>query len=221
MIATILNIISISTIFIMLGSIYARFIKNTVMIKTLIGGVFSLGMSLLIFIFFNEHVIFAKYTTCINLSIVLILLIYMLAKASFLKQGHKILLFNVSRSGAILTLLFIAIAIAQIVSSIFLFIDTAYILSNFISYIFISILISSVILLPIYRFKLRTKFQKVIDIENKISGAFIVSVFFWSIYTILGINNSFRYFYSPIYNEIFIKDGFSFLTKNSDFRHIK
>ena len=88
------------------------------------------------------------------------------------------------------------------------------------SYIFVGILIFSVILLPIYGFKLKTKFQKVIEIENKISGAFIVSVFF-SIYTILGINNSFRYFYSPIYNEIFIKDGFSFLTKNSDFRHIK
>lgn len=68
--------------------------------------------------------------------------------------------------------------IAQIVSSIFLFIDTAYILSNFISYIFISILISSVILLLIYGFKLRSKFQKVIDIDNKISRAFIVSVFF-------------------------------------------
>ena len=81
------------------------------------------------------------------------------------------------------------------------------------SYIFVGILISYVILLPIYGFKLKTKFQKVIDIENKISGAFIISVFFWSIYTILGINNSFRYFYSPIYNEIFIKDGFSFLTK--------
>ena len=173
MIAVILNIISISTIFIMPGSIYARFIKNTLMIKTLIGGMFSLGISLLIFIFFNEYVVFAKYTTCINLSIVLILLIYMLTKASFLKQGYKILLFNVSRSGSILTLLFIAIVIAQIVSSIFLFIDTAYILSNF-----ISIIISSVILLAIYGFKLKTKFQKVIDIENKISGAFIVSVFF-------------------------------------------
>lgn len=72
------------------------------------------------------------------------------------------------------------------------------------------------ILLLIYGFKLRSKFQKVIDIENKISRAFIVSVFFWSIYTILGINNSFRYFYSPVYNQIFTKDGFSFLTKNSD-----
>ncbi len=53
MIVVIRNIISISTIFIMLGSIYARFIKNTIMIKTLIDGVFSLGMSLLIFIFFK------------------------------------------------------------------------------------------------------------------------------------------------------------------------
>lgn len=63
MIAAILNIISISTIFIMLGSIYARFIKNTVMIKTLIGGMFSLVMAKLIWKKISNELLKSKNKT--------------------------------------------------------------------------------------------------------------------------------------------------------------
>ena len=63
MIATILNIISISTIFIMLGLIYARFIKNTVMIKTLIGGMFSLVMAKLIWKKISNELLKSKNKT--------------------------------------------------------------------------------------------------------------------------------------------------------------
>lgn len=68
--------------------------------------------------------------------------------------------------------------IAQIVSSIFYLLIQLIYCQILLVISLISILISSVILLLIYGFKLRSKFQKVIDIDNKISRAFIVSVFF-------------------------------------------
>lgn len=85
---------------------------------------------------------------------------------------------------------FLAVAIVQIVASLCLWIDTAYLLSAFMNYTLMAILVIGLIS---YAFKSWNKFGLFI---NDLAGAIFVSLLFMAIFSILGVNDTFKFYYS-------------------------
>ena len=105
---------------------------------------------------------------------------------------------------------FLAVAIVQIVASLCLWIDTAYLISTFINYAFIAILIVGLIS---YAFKSWNKFRLFI---NDLAGAIFVSLLFMAIFSILGVNDTFRYYYSAPNETIYVKNNMDFNARDKD-----
>lgn len=107
-------------------------------------------------------------------------------------------------------LFFFIVAIVQIVASLYLWIDTAYILSAFMNYTFIAILVVGLIS---YASKSWSKFRLFM---NDLTGAIFVSLLFMGFFMILGINNTFKFYYSAPHQTIYLKDNIDFNARDKD-----
>ena len=105
---------------------------------------------------------------------------------------------------------FLAVAIVQIVASLCLWIDTAYLISTFINYAFIAILIVGLIS---YAFKSWNKFRLFI---NDLAGAIFVSLLFMAIFSILGVNDTFKFYYSAPHKTIYVKNDMDFNARDKN-----
>lgn len=105
---------------------------------------------------------------------------------------------------------FLAVAIAQIVASLCLWIDTAYLSSAFMGYAFIAILVVG---LTSYAFKSWNKFRLFI---NDLAGAIFVSLLFMAIFSILGVNDTFKFYYSAPNETIYVKNDMDFNARDKD-----
>lgn len=105
---------------------------------------------------------------------------------------------------------FLAVAIVQIVASLCLWIDTAYLLSAFMNYAFIAILVAGLIS---YAFKSWNKFRLFI---NDLAGAIFVSLLFMAFVSILGTNNTFKFYYYAPNETIYVKNDMDFNARDKD-----
>lgn len=105
---------------------------------------------------------------------------------------------------------FLAVAIVQIVASLCLWIDTTYLLSAFMNYAFIAILVVGLIS---YAFKSWNKFRLFM---NDLAGAIFVSFLFMAIFSILGTNNTFNFYYSAPNETIYVKNNMDFNARDKD-----
>lgn len=105
---------------------------------------------------------------------------------------------------------FLAVAIVQIVASLCLWIDTAYLISAFMNYAFIAILVAGLIS---YTFKSWNKFRLFI---NDLAGAIFVSLLFMAIFSILGVNDTFKFYYSAPHKTIYVKNDMNFNARDKD-----
>ena len=105
---------------------------------------------------------------------------------------------------------FLAVAIVQIVASLCLWIDTAYLLSAFMNYTLMAILVIGLIS---YAFKSWNKFGLFI---NDLAGAIFVSLLFMAIFSILGVNDTFKFYYSAPHKKIYVKNNMDFNARDKD-----
>lgn len=105
---------------------------------------------------------------------------------------------------------FLILAIIEIVASLCLWIDTAYLISTFINYAFIAILVVGLIS---YAFKSWNKFRLFI---NDLAGAIFVSLLFMAIFSILGVNDTFKFYYSAPHKTIYVKNDMNFNARDKD-----
>lgn len=105
---------------------------------------------------------------------------------------------------------FLAVAIVQIVASLCLWIDTAYTLSAFMNYAFIAILVVGLIS---YASKSWSKFRLFI---NDLAGAIFVSLLFMAIFSILGVNDTFKFYYSAPHKTIYVTNDMDFNARDKD-----
>ena len=105
---------------------------------------------------------------------------------------------------------FLAVAIVQIVASLCLWIDTAYLLSAFMNYAFIAILVVGLIS---YASKSWSKFRLFM---NDLTGAIFVSFLFMAIFSILGVNDTFKFYYSAPHKTIYVKNDMDFNARDKD-----
>ncbi len=105
---------------------------------------------------------------------------------------------------------FLAVAIVQIVASLCLWIDTAYLLSAFMNYTLMAILVIGLIS---YAFKSWSKFRLFI---NDLAGAIFVSFLFMAIFSILGTNNTFKFYYYAPNETIYVKNDIDFNARDKD-----
>lgn len=103
-------------------------------------------------------------------------------------------------ANTIFYLFFFIVAIVQIVASLYLWIDTAYLLSAFMNYAFIAILVVGLIS---YASKSWSKFRLFM---NDLTGAIFVSFLFMIFVSILGANNTFKFYYSAPHQTIYVKN---------------
>lgn len=107
-------------------------------------------------------------------------------------------------------LFFFVLTIIQIVASLCLWIDTAYTLSAFMNYAFIAILVVGLIS---YASKSWSKFRLFI---NDLAGAIFVSLLFMAIFSILGVNDTFKFYYSAPHQNIYVKNDMDFNARDKD-----
>ena len=107
-------------------------------------------------------------------------------------------------------LFFFIIAIVQIVASLCLWVDTAYTLSAFMNYAFIAILVVGLIS---YVSKSWIKFRLFM---NDLAGAIFVSFLFMAFVSILGTNNTFKFYYSAPNETIYVKNDMDFNARDKD-----
>lgn len=105
---------------------------------------------------------------------------------------------------------FLAVAIVQIVASLCLWIDTAYLISAFMNYTLMAILVIGLIS---YTFKSWNKFRLFI---NDLAGAIFVSLLFMAIFSILGVNDTFKFYYSAPHKTIYVKNNMVFNARDKD-----
>ena len=113
-------------------------------------------------------------------------------------------------ANTIFYLFFFIVAIAQIVASLCLWIDTAYLLSAFMNYTFIAILVVGLIS---YAFKSWNKFRLFM---NDLAGAIFVSFLFMAFVSILGTNNTFKFYYYAPNETIYVKNDMDFNDRDKD-----
>ena len=101
-------------------------------------------------------------------------------------------------------------AIVQIVASLCLWIDTAYLISAFMNYTLMAILVIGLIS---YTFKSWNKFRLFI---NDLAGAIFVSLLFMAIFSILGVNDTFKFYYSAPHKTIYVKNNMDFNARDKD-----
>ena len=107
------------------------------------------------------------------------------------------------------------IMIIQITSSAFLFIDVSYITYQFFVYMFVVIFIFPVIMFVLFLLNKKI-YEKISEITNKISGAYIISLIFLILYIFLANNSNIINFYSPATNQIITKYDENFRVENVD-----
>ena len=107
-------------------------------------------------------------------------------------------------------LFFFVLAIVQIVASLCLWIDTAYLISAFMNYTLMAILVIGLIS---YTFKSWNKFRLFI---NDLAGAIFVSLLFMAIFSILGVNDTFKFYYSAPHKTIYVKNNMDFNARDKD-----
>ena len=108
----------------------------------------------------------------------------------------------------VLFLIFLTVAVMQIIASLNLRIDLAYRLSMFMNYSFIAILTIGLIS---YISKSWVKFRLFM---NDLCGIFIIPFLLMSFLSILGVNNVFKYYYSTPNEMIYVKGGIDFNTRD-------
>jgi hypothetical protein len=113
-------------------------------------------------------------------------------------------------ANTIFYLFFFMVAIVQIVASLCLWIDTAYLLSAFMNYTFIAILVVGLIS---YAFKSWNKFRLFM---NDLAGAIFVSFLFMAFVSILGTNNTFKFYYYAPNETIYVKNDMDFNARDKD-----
>lgn len=118
---------------------------------------------------------------------------------------NKRFLFN-----TIFYLFFFVVVIVQIVASLLLWIDTAYLLNAFMNYAFIAILVVGLIS---YASKSWSKFRLFM---NDLAGAIFVSLLFMGFFMILGVNDTFKFYYSAPHQTIYLKDNMDFNARDKD-----
>lgn len=118
---------------------------------------------------------------------------------------NKRFLFN-----TIFYLFFFVVAIVQIVASLCLWIDTACLLNAFMNYAFIAILVIGLIS---YASKSWSKFRLFM---NDLAGAIFVSFLFMAFVSILGINDTFKFYYSAPHQNIYVKNDMDFNARDKD-----
>lgn len=171
-------------------------------------GFFTISFPLLDFILFQSSV--AKYMLLINLSIFAVMLIWILLKTCISKNGYeifpnsKILKTHISQIGAIFCLIFFGIIIIQFIASICLWIDIAWLSNVIIGYAFIALLLFGLVI-SIFKF---LKFLR--PWSEMLVAAFFFPLMFSTPLILLGINNTFTYYYSPMHEKIYIKDSIDF-----------
>ena len=107
-------------------------------------------------------------------------------------------------------LFFFIVAIVQLVASLCLWIDTAYTLSAFMGYAFIAILVAGLIS---YASKSWSKFRLFM---NDLAGAIFVSLLFMGFFMILGVNDTFKFYYSAPHETIYVKNDMDFNARDKD-----
>ena len=107
-------------------------------------------------------------------------------------------------------LFFFVLTIVQIVASLCLWIDTAYLISAFMNYTLMAILAIGLIS---YTFKSWNKFRLFI---NDLAGAIFVSLLFMAIFSILGVNDTFKFYYSALHKKIYVKNNMDFNARDKD-----
>ena len=104
----------------------------------------------------------------------------------------------------VLFLIFLTVAVIQIIASLNLRIDLAYRLSMFMNYSFIAILTIGLIS---YISKSWVKFRQFM---NDLCGIFIIPFMLMSFLSILGVNDVFKYYYSVPNETIYVKNDMGF-----------
>ena len=104
----------------------------------------------------------------------------------------------------VLFLIFLTVAVIQIIASLNLWIDLAYRLSVFMNYAFITILTIGLIS---YISKNWVKFRLFM---NDLCGIFIIPFMLMSFLSILGMNDVFKYYYSAPNETIYVKNDMGF-----------
>ena len=107
-------------------------------------------------------------------------------------------------------LFFFVLTIVQIVASLCLWIDTAYLISAFMNYAFIAILVVGLIS---YASKSWSKFRLFM---NDLAGAIFVPLLFMGFFMILGVNDTFKFYYSAPHQTIYLKDNMDFNARDKD-----
>ena len=107
-------------------------------------------------------------------------------------------------------LFFFVLTIIQIVASLCLWIDMAYLLSAFMNYAFIAILVIGLIS---YISKTWIKFKLFM---NDLAGAIFVSFLFMVFVSILGTNDTFKFYYSAPNETIYVKNNMDFNARDKD-----
>lgn len=107
-------------------------------------------------------------------------------------------------------LFFFVLTIIQIVASLCLWIDMAYLLSAFMNYAFIAILVIGLIS---YISKSWIKFKLFM---NALVGAIFVSFLFMVFVSILGTNDTFKFYYSAPNETIYVKNNMDFNARDKD-----
>ncbi|WP_141089937.1 hypothetical protein [Campylobacter concisus] len=107
-------------------------------------------------------------------------------------------------------LFFFVLTIIQIVASLCLWIDMAYLLSAFMNYAFIAILVIGLIS---YISKSWIKFKLFM---NDLAGAIFVSFLFMVFVSILGTNDTFKFYYSAPNETIYVKNNMDFNARDKD-----
>lgn len=107
-------------------------------------------------------------------------------------------------------LFFLVLTIIQIIASLRLWIDTAYTLSAFMGYAFIAILVVGLIS---YASKSWSKFRLFM---NDLAGAIFVPLLFMGFFMILGVNDTFKFYYSAPHQTIYLKDNMDFNARDKD-----
>lgn len=107
-------------------------------------------------------------------------------------------------------LFFFVLTIIQIVASLCLWVDMAYLLSAFMNYAFIAILVIGLIS---YISKSWIKFKLFM---NDLAGAIFVSFLFMVFVSILGTNDTFKFYYSAPNETIYVKNNMDFNARDKD-----
>ncbi len=205
-----LNIVSIILLITTFWLIYR---KN--FIRSIITGFLSFSTPFIIFILVGKINMISNCIMFINLSVFFIATFFIAIRASFFRKEYKSIFGYISKSGGILILLFMVIMIIQITSSAFLFIDVSYITYQFFVYMFVVIFIFPVIMFVLFLLNKKI-YEKISEITNKISGAYIISLIFLILYIFLANNSNIINFYSPATNQIITKYDENFRVENVD-----